>query len=428
MERRKLFSVIVVLVLTVLLFAVCFQSAYAAKLERPTIKIGVACALKKSFGIAALRGAEMAAKEINEAGGVLGSKIELIPIDTEGTAPKATEAIEKLYYSDKVDAIVGAYTSEEATAFQEESAKLKINMVFHGTTHILDKKYKENPEKYKYAWTYVPSGLDAVRYVFGHQYPLFIEALKRELATDKLNVAVISDMALWTEVIHAKSIEAMKARTDCNLVYDGRIGRDAVDFTAELSEVRSKNVQLILLTNAFSAGYTFVKQAYDVRLPAMITGTNVLAWSVTDFIKAVGIDAAAYTSSNCFNTLPTTPHTAKLLGDYKRIYKSYPHMDVGAAYNGVKAYAKAVEAAGSLDQDKVQKALEKLRLPESEAWGCKELWFDETHRIHVSPTDGLVLYTYQFSPTGTVNILDPEEFKTSKVLVPPWIVKSRNKK
>jgi hypothetical protein len=31
---------------------------------------------------------------------------------------------------------VGVYSSQEATAFQEQSAKLKINIIFHGTTSI----------------------------------------------------------------------------------------------------------------------------------------------------------------------------------------------------------------------------------------------------------------------------------------------------
>ena len=70
------------------------------------IKIGVAGALKTPYGIASLRGAEMAAKEINDAGGVLGSNIQLFSAHSE------------------------------ATAFQEQPAKLQINIIFHGTTSI----------------------------------------------------------------------------------------------------------------------------------------------------------------------------------------------------------------------------------------------------------------------------------------------------
>lgn len=397
------------------------RTVNAAGLERNVIKIGVAAALKRPYGIASLRGAEMAAKEINEAGGVMGAKIQLFSSDTEATAPKATEAIEKLYYADKVDTVVGAYSSEEATAFQEQAAKLRINILFHGTTSILDKKYKENPEKYKYYWNYIAADFHYVDYVRDYQLNYLVDILKKQLRLDKVNVAVVTDVALWTEIMHGGFQEAVRAHRDCNLVYNGKIARDAVDFTAELTELRSKNAQLILVAMGYAAGYTYVKQAYDVKLPAIMAGMNVLSWSVSDFIKAVGKDAAAYNANLCYNTLPTTPNTTRLIKEYERVYGGAPHMDVGATYNGVKAYAKAVEIAKSLDHEKVRMALGKVRLPEIQSWNCKEFWFDDSHRIHVSSANGLIFYTYQFNPEGGVNIVAPPEYKTGDVFIPPWM-------
>ena len=402
--------------------------SYASELERDFIKIGVVGALKRPYGMASLRGAEMAAKEINDAGGVLGAKIELFSADSEATAPKATEAIEKLYYSDKVDAIVGAYSAEEASAFQEESAKLKINMLFHGSTSILDYKYRDEPEKYKYYWNYSTASTHFPQYIRDYQLDLFIDAFKREMGLDTVNVAVITDVALWAKNVHTWYIDLIKTRPDMKLVYEGKIARDAVDFTAEMTALREKNVQLIIVGMGFSAGYTFIKQVYDLQLPVMLIGLNALTFATDNFIKSVGIDAAAYNSSLAVNAMPTTPKTAELLGEYEKVYGGKPHADVGFTYNGVKAYAKAVEMAGSLDQDKVQKALEKVRLPENEAWNAKAFWFDDTHRVHVAPEDGLILYTFQISPTGEIGILHPEEIKTADVLIPHWMVERWKKK
>jgi branched-chain amino acid transport system substrate-binding protein len=412
-------------------FALCsigFPDGIALALERNVIKIGVASGLKRPTGLASLQGAEMATKEINDAGGVLGAKIQLFTADTEQTAPKATEAIEKLYYTDKVDTIVGAYSSEEATAFQEQSAKLKINIIFHGTTSIMDKKYKADPEKYKYYWNYKCSDLHYLEHVMGHQLDLFVSAFKKQLGIDKVNIAIVTDVALWAETIHVGYQEGIKARPDCKLVYTGKIARDSVDFSAELTEMRTQGVQLILSAMGFAAGYNFVKQTYDVRLPAMISGINGVSWSTSEFLKAVGVDAAAYNSSLGQNSLPTTPHTAQLVKKYEQIYGGVSAEDVGSTYNGVKAYAKAVEIVRSLDHDKVQMALKKVRLPEREAWNCKEFWFDDTHRVHVSPVDGLILYTFQFTPNGDVNILIPTEYKKGDILIPGWMVNHWKKK
>jgi ABC-type branched-subunit amino acid transport system substrate-binding protein len=57
------------------IFLIGLEGVAAQKLERSVIKIGVVVALKRSYGIASVRGAEMAAKEFNDAGGVLGAKI-----------------------------------------------------------------------------------------------------------------------------------------------------------------------------------------------------------------------------------------------------------------------------------------------------------------------------------------------------------------
>jgi branched-chain amino acid transport system substrate-binding protein len=124
-KRNRWFGVFHIglpMVLAAMIAAAGASTVAAQNLEKSVIKIGVAAALKMPFGQASVRRAEIAAKEINDAGGVLGARIELVTADTEATAPKATEAIEKLFYQDKVDAIVGAYSSEEATAFQQESA------------------------------------------------------------------------------------------------------------------------------------------------------------------------------------------------------------------------------------------------------------------------------------------------------------------
>jgi ABC-type branched-subunit amino acid transport system substrate-binding protein len=369
----------------------------------------------------------MAAKEINDAGGVLGAKIQLFPGDTEATAPKATEIIEKLYYTDKVDTVVGAYSSEEATAFQEQSAKLKMNILYQGTTHILDDKYKADPEKYKYHWTYSPSDIHFMEYMRDLVLPLFVGELKKQLGLDKINVAVITDLTLASESLYFAWQDYVKARPDCRLVYAGKIARDAVDFAAELTELRAKNTQLLLYYNGYPSTYPFMSQFYNVKVPASICGMNPMSWTLNEYKKAIGIDAAAYNSSMGFNSFPTTPNTVKLIKKYESLYGGQPHLGVGFCYNGVKAYAKAVEMARSLNHDKVQKALQKVRLPESESWNCREFYFEDTHRVNVSPKGFLLAY-FQITPTGDFIILDPKEYKTGTPLIPPWLVQQWKKK
>ncbi|MGA2463002.1 MAG: ABC transporter substrate-binding protein [Thermodesulfobacteriota bacterium] len=427
-KSQKLISVLLALTFLSAVFTIHSAEVFAQTLERKTIKIGVAAALKMTYGIGSFRGATMAVKEINDKGGVLGAKIQLFSADTEGTASKATEAIEKLYYGDKVDTIVGAFSSEEATAFQEESAKLKLNIIFHGTTHILDKQYNSDPVKYKYYWNYHPTDFHLAESVTDGQLPFLIDGLRIGLGLAKINVAVFTDAALWTEKIHGIWIDGVNKNPYCNLVYTGKISRDAVDFTPELTEFRKKDVQLVLLACGYGSSISLQKQTYDVQLPALLGGMSSKAWSISNFIKAVGVDAAAYSINSGISTMPTTPNTIRLLKEYDRIYSGDPDYDVGLTYNGVKSYAKAVEMAKSLNQDKVAEALKNVRMAENEVWGAKAFRYEDNHRVRVSQTDGLLFYTFQYTPDGRTIMLYPKEYKTGDLLIPSWMVKAWKKK
>jgi ABC-type branched-subunit amino acid transport system substrate-binding protein len=172
-----------------------------------------------------------------------------------------------------------------------------------------------------------------------------------------------------------------------------------------------------------------IKQAAELQVPVLFSGMITLSWSASNFIKAVGVEAASYTSSLGVATMPTTPHTVKLLKEYARRYSGgAPDMDVGPTYNGVLAYAAAVKKAGSLDKDKVAAALMQIRLSEDEAWGAKEFRFEANHRINVSPKDGLIIYSYQYQPDGKMELFYPPEYKTVEIKLPSYMQDEWRKK
>jgi branched-chain amino acid transport system substrate-binding protein len=113
----------VTLALTAGLFA---GTAFAAD----PIKIGVTIAQSPpgsvSQGTQVKDGAEVAAKMINDAGGVLGRPIELLFEDTQGVPEKARAAVEKLITRDKVVAVTGEHQSSAALAGIEVAHRYKI--------------------------------------------------------------------------------------------------------------------------------------------------------------------------------------------------------------------------------------------------------------------------------------------------------------
>ena len=64
-----------------------------------------------SFGVSTKNGVEMAADEINKAGGVMGRKIRVIVEDDQGEPNKAATVVSKLVNQDKVAAVLGEVAS-----------------------------------------------------------------------------------------------------------------------------------------------------------------------------------------------------------------------------------------------------------------------------------------------------------------------------
>src|SRR5581483_2964368 len=97
-----------------------------------TIKIGFPIPLSGPtavYGEPVLKGAELAAKEINEKGGVLGRKLELLSRDSKANADEAVRLSRELIIKDNVDFLAGTLTSAEAPAVSTVAKENKIVFV-----------------------------------------------------------------------------------------------------------------------------------------------------------------------------------------------------------------------------------------------------------------------------------------------------------
>ena len=101
-------------------------TAYAAG---ETIKLGLVAPMSgpnARYGSFSMRGAQLAVKEINDAGGVDGRKIELVSGDSQGTPVEGVSATRRLIDSDKVDFIIGDVSSSVTLAMQPVAEDARI--------------------------------------------------------------------------------------------------------------------------------------------------------------------------------------------------------------------------------------------------------------------------------------------------------------
>ncbi|MEY9783004.1 ABC-type branched-subunit amino acid transport system substrate-binding protein [Sinorhizobium fredii] len=98
-----------------------------------TIKLGIVAPMSgpnARYGAFSMRGAELAVKEINDAGGVDGQKIELYSADSQGTPVEGVSATRRLIDEDEVDYVIGDVSSSVTLAMQpvaEDAEVLLLN-------------------------------------------------------------------------------------------------------------------------------------------------------------------------------------------------------------------------------------------------------------------------------------------------------------
>jgi branched-chain amino acid transport system substrate-binding protein len=117
-----------------------------------TIKIGVVAGLEIANGRDTLRGAQLAADEINAAGGVMGRKIELVVGDmkTEGDGELARRVYQDI--ASRSDAVVGFFRSEAVLAVLPDIPRMKKPLLITGATSLATDQVPSNYDNYKYVF------------------------------------------------------------------------------------------------------------------------------------------------------------------------------------------------------------------------------------------------------------------------------------
>jgi branched-chain amino acid transport system substrate-binding protein len=131
----------------------------SAQTAAPSLKIGVPLPLTGPLaggGTQILWGIQYAAQEANDAGGVLGRKIELLVEDTKGEANTSATVAAKLGGQDKVDAFVGGFGSTSDFALLSALQRYETIFVHAGSSSVrLEESFGRNPWYFHvYIWDY----------------------------------------------------------------------------------------------------------------------------------------------------------------------------------------------------------------------------------------------------------------------------------
>lgn len=315
-----------------------------------TIKIGGLAPLTGDvsvYGIATNNGVKLAVDAINNAGGILGKKIQYIPYDEKGDATEAVNAYNKLVQSDKVIALVGDVTSKPTIAVAQKAVKDNLPMITAtGTAADITK-----------------AGKNVFR-------ACFIDPFQGELMADyaakKLNAktaAIIYDNGDDYSTGVADAFEAEAKAAGMTVTNKEGYPSKSKDFKAQLTKIKASNPDVLMVPVYYSDVALIAVQAKEIGLNAKLLGAD--GWDgVLEKIDKGNLDALkeSYFCSQ-YSAESTDPKLQDFLTLYKKTYKTDANMFAVLGYDAMGMMAAAINKAGSTDPDKINDALKGINYP-----------------------------------------------------------------
>jgi branched-chain amino acid transport system substrate-binding protein len=328
--------------------------------EANEIKIGVIGPMSYIQGEHHWAGAQMAAEEINAAGGVmLGTEsyqIKLVQAESnEIVSPTdAVLAMEKLITVDNVDFVVGGFRSESVIAMQQTA--MDNEMIFLGcgaSDLLLCENVATDYETYKYWFRVSPVNgqyLTTISFMLAGMVAQDIGALGV-----MPKVAILAENNVWADPLVAAA-EASFPGLGMAVVGTWRPSQMATDVTAELTAIELAGANMIYTAVSGPLGVAYTAQWGQMEIPAASVGINVEAQK-GNFLEVTGGYGAYETTLNTYARVGVTDKTIPFFDNFVAEVGEIPIYTAGT-YEALYILKAAIESADTLDADAVVTALE----------------------------------------------------------------------
>jgi len=330
----------------------------AALAEKP-IKIGLIDCYTggaAAFTKPALIAWKMVTDEFNAKGGLNGRKIELLTRDSKFKADEAVTHARELILKERVDFLAGTVSSSAALAVSEFAKKKKKIFMVH-----ISRSHRITGEKgHKYLFRGCPSA--AIEGIAGGYYAASKPLKKWYIIGDDYEYGHSIADNFW------KGLKKNKPSVE-------KIGEawpklKETDYTPYLTALMAKKPEAVYAAFGASGLISFMKQA---KLFGLFDKVPVFAFALGDslFPKALkeNMPVGAYAANNYLWYYPDTPANKAFVKKYleytTKMGKPDPYPSGIGAFGGycaAKFLIDAISKAGSVDTQKVIKALEGMTI------------------------------------------------------------------
>jgi branched-chain amino acid transport system substrate-binding protein len=379
---------------------------------QPSIRIGASVSQTGVYALLGqnqLRGYQLCVKHTNEKPGVLGRRLELIAEDDGSQPVTAARIYERLITQNKVDAVLGPYSSPIAEAVADVTEKHRMAMVAPAATAT---SLFRKGRKFLFML-----GSPAEVYLEG----LIDMAARRGLKT----VALTHEDTLALKAIAQGALELAKKR-GLSVVLVEAYPKGTTDFSAILTKIRAANPDVLGAATYFDDAVALTRQLKESNVNPRMFGVTA-GGDLPKFYEVLGRSAEfVYGATQWELELMALLRAGELVPLARRYpgarefveshRKEFPGADLSyhsaGGYGACQVLLEAIRRAGALDGDKVRAAI--LNLSLNTVYGGFKVDRDGIQTAHT-------MLTFQWQD-GKKVIVWPDELAPGKPRfpTPPW--------
>lgn len=314
--------------------------AAAGHAQSTEIKIGIAEALTGNaaqYGVPIRKGFELAAAEINAAGGINGQKLDLVIEDEQGKKEEAINVFKKLIFQDKVLMLFGPTLSNSAQASDPVAQSVKV--VVFGTSNTAD-------------------GITSIgSYVFRNSVteadilPVTLKVASRKTGFKKVAVLYGND-DIFTKSGFDNFVKALQA-LKIPVTNTESFAKGDVDFKPQLTKIKAAHPDAVALSALVAEGAPIMVQARQLGITLPFVGGNGMN-SPRVFDLAKGSSDNLWVGSPWSVENPASENK-RFIAAYQKAYGALPDQFAAQAYDAMYIAAQALKKtklSGKLEADR----------------------------------------------------------------------------
>jgi branched-chain amino acid transport system substrate-binding protein len=312
-----------------------------------TIKIGFFAPITgpaAADGASAKNAVELGVKEVNDAGGIRGKKVDLIVYDDRLNPQEAVAIANKLIEKDKVVGVVsGAYsgpTRVTAPIFQKAGMPMVAGYAVHPDVTWDPKEKKPNDFCFRNGFLGEIEGAAAAEYAVKN---LKAQSVALIFMDNDFGRAISAGFAERTEKLGAKVLTKQMYK------FPGE-----KDFRPFLTRIKESNPDLIFAAGYYGEAAAMVRQAKELGITSKIMGEE--GFDSPKFIEIAGPAAEGVVIATNLDRDDPRPVVQNFLKNYHSTYKEDADMVGASSYDALMILVNAIKISGT-DAKAIQKAL-----------------------------------------------------------------------